>query len=407
MIRDSMAWARLCPAMCMLISGAPAVAQHQPTITTIDAPGAGATSGYGTEGSAMNQAGVVTGYYVGYDNVVHAFVWAPDSPGLSGVGTPFRWGGDDGSFITFDGPGVPSSVPNDPFSPPDTWINTSAPGTYAAAIDAMGAVTGYYVDANYVARGFLRAPDGKFTSFEAPYAGSEPGQGQGTFATNMNLQGTIAGYYVDANNGSHGFVRTRDGAITEFDVPGAIGNTWLGWAQCISATGAVAGTYFDSAGQSYGFVRDPGGKAFSTFEYIDPDQNQDLIAWSGQGTNIWGINAAGTTVGAFVDANNVYHGLVRTSDGKITVFDAPRAATGAHTVSEAINEEGAVVGFYNDANGVHHGFLRSADGRFTYFDDSNGGDQFHQGTVPMFIIEDAVAGFYEDGDYVWHGFVRN
>lgn len=52
--------------MCMLILGVPAVAQHQPTITTIDAPGAGATSGYGTEGIAMNQAGVVTGCYVGY-----------------------------------------------------------------------------------------------------------------------------------------------------------------------------------------------------------------------------------------------------------------------------------------------------------------------------------------------------
>ena len=74
---------------------------------------------------------------------------------------------------------------------------------------------------------------------------------------------------------------------------------------------------------------------------------------------------------------------------------------------QAINDEGTVAGFYNDANGMHHGYLRSADGRFTYFDDPNGGDQFHQGTVPQFIVGYTVAGFYEDSDYVWHGFEWN
>jgi len=66
-----------------------------------------------------------------------------------------------------------------------------------------------------------------------------------------------------------------------------------------------------------------------------------------------------------------------------------------------------VVGFYNDANGVHHGFLRSADGKFTYFDDPAGGDQFHQGTAPMFLVGHIASGFYEDSDYVWHGFEWN
>jgi hypothetical protein len=386
----------------------PGIAQHQSTFTTIDAPLAGGSYGYGTEVIAVNSFGVAAGYYVGYDNIVHGYARTPD-----------------GTFIKIDGPEcragqtsqcVPSSLPDadDPYTPPVTWINLNAPGTYAAAVDLMGGVTGYYVDANGVAYGFLRRgsgptwirdePWGEFTSIVVPDAGTQAGQG--TFPINMNWEGTIAGYYVDANNGYHGFVRAHNGAITKFDVPDGIANTWVGWAQCISATGAVAGTYFDSAGQSYGFVRHPSGKSFTTFEYMDPDQNQDLTAWSGQGTNIWGINTAGTTVGAFIDANNIYHGLVRTADGQITVFDAPRAAAGAHTVSEAINDEGAVVGFYNDANGVHHGFLRSADSRFTYFDDPNAGGEFHQGTVPMFNIGDTVAGFYEDGDYVWHGFMR-
>ena len=409
MTRECKSLARLFQAtICTLLLSVPGIAQHQPAFTTIDAPLAGTSYGYGTEVIAVNLFGVAAGYYVGNDNIVHGYARTPD-----------------GTFIRIDGPQcgagqtsqcVPSSLPDsdDPFTPPSTWINLNAPGTYAAAVDLMGGVTGYYVDANGVAWGFLRRGPGpawirdehrgEFTSIVVPDAGTQAGQG--TFATNINWEGTIAGYYVDASYGNHGFVRAINGAITEFDVPDGIGNTFVSWAQCISATGAVAGNYFDSAGQSYGFVRHPNGKSFTTFEYMDPDQNQDLTPWTEQGTNIWGINAAGATVGAFIDANNIYHGLVRTADGKITVFDAPPAAAGAHTVSEAINDEGAVVGFYNDANGVHHGFLRSADGRFTYFDDPNGGGEFHQGTVPMFNIGDTVAGFYEDGDYVWHGFMR-
>jgi probable HAF family extracellular repeat protein len=395
-----MAWRGLLPVVCLLILilGMPAPAQRQPTFTTVDARLAGGSNGYGTEVIAMNPVGVATGFYVGYDNIVHAYVRTPD-----GKLTPF-----DGQRCTSGQTTqcVPYSLPDsdDPLSPPDTWPNYSAPGTFGTAIDAMGTVTGYYVDANGVAYGYLRAPHGAFTSFSAPGAGTQAGAG--TFSSNINLEGVISGYYVDGQWGSHGFVRTRDGVITPFDAPGGIGTTWTNWGQCINMAGAVTGGFFDSNGLSDGFVRNPDGK-FETFAWVDSDQNQDLSAWSGEGTNIYAINAAGITTGSFEDANGVYHGLVRTADGKMLEFDAPRAPAGANTIPEAINDQGTVVGFYNDANGVHHGFLRFADGRFAYFDDPAGGDQFHQGTVPQFIVQNTVAGFYEDNDYVWHGFVWN
>lgn len=408
--KSFMAWGMLSPAMCMLMLGVSAIAQQPkqptvttidapaagtrhplpkgptaaPTITTFDAPGAGAASGSGTEALAMNPAGAVTGYYVGYDNVVHAYVQTPD-----------------GKFATFDGPGVPSFVSVSPYSIGSSWIDTGAPGTWAVAIDASGAVTGYYVDANRWARGYLRAPDGTFTSFDVPHAGTGPDQG--TFAANMNLEGTIAGFYVDNSDVGHGFVRTREGAITEFDAPGAgtgpNQGTWLGWAQCISTTGAVDGTYWDSADVSHGFVRDPDGN-ITTFEVKEPP---------GGSTETAGINPAGAIVGIFTDANGIAHGLVRAADGVITVFDVPlQDAVGQNTVSEAIDPSGAVTGFYNDQNKVHHGFLRSADGKFTYFDVPAAGNlSAKQGTVPMFIDpEDRVSGFYIDSNWVWHIFVR-
>ena len=51
--------------------------------------------------------------------------------------------------------------------------------------------------------------------------GAGTGANQGTFAIGINTGGKIAGYYVDAGNASHGFVRTAAGVITAFNVTGA------------------------------------------------------------------------------------------------------------------------------------------------------------------------------------------
>jgi hypothetical protein len=62
------------------------------------------------------------------------------------------------------------------------------------------------VDANSVSHGFLRAPDGAITTFDAPGAGT--GAFQGTEPLGINSKGAISGSYIDANNVGHGFLRT-------------------------------------------------------------------------------------------------------------------------------------------------------------------------------------------------------
>src|SRR5580658_3614816 len=49
-------------------------------------------------------------------------------------------------------------------------------------------------------------------SFEAPGAGTSPGQG--TEAISINAEGVITGAYVDASNTVHGFLRYPDGRFT-------------------------------------------------------------------------------------------------------------------------------------------------------------------------------------------------
>jgi len=67
-------------------------------------------------------------------------------------------------------------------------------------------VTGEYVDASDVNHGFVRTKHGALTAFDAPGAGTGPGQG--TIPLSNNPADAITGYYIDANDVSHGFLRT-------------------------------------------------------------------------------------------------------------------------------------------------------------------------------------------------------
>jgi probable HAF family extracellular repeat protein len=75
------------------------------------------------------------------------------------------------------------------------------------------------------------------------------------------------------------------------------------------------------------------------------------------------INDSGTVVGTYRDANLVRHGYLRQPDGTFVSFDDPNAAqlplsiTDLGTNPRGINANGTVVGFYADANGVRHGFI--------------------------------------------------
>ena len=84
-------------------------------------------------------------------------------------------------------------------------------------------ITGWYSDTIGNLHGFLRVLDGNITAFDAP-----PG-GQITGSTwipdgpppSINPVGAIAGIYADSGGVEHGFVRTPDGTFTTIDFPGA------------------------------------------------------------------------------------------------------------------------------------------------------------------------------------------
>src|SRR5213078_3601035 len=98
--------------------------------------------------------------------------------------------------------------------------------------------------ANFSDTPFVR-PESTITTFDAPDAGTGPGQGTNAFS--ITAEGAIAGRYSDAGDVFHGFLRTPDGAITTFDVPGAGTGPGQGTrAANINPAEAIAGRYIDA-----------------------------------------------------------------------------------------------------------------------------------------------------------------
>jgi hypothetical protein len=130
--------------------------------------------------------------------------------------------------------------------------------TFAQGISLTGAVVGNYLDASYVNHGFLRTSDGSYILFDAPGAGT--GAGQGTVAEAADPAGVIAGLYIDASDVARAFVRTPDGRYTTFDAPGAgtvVGSYQGTYPMAISPVGAITGYYLDANNVEHGFLRLP------------------------------------------------------------------------------------------------------------------------------------------------------
>jgi hypothetical protein len=290
--------------------------------TNFDAPGADPVAG-GTSPNAINDFDVITGVSVDSNYVEHGFVRTPD-----------------GTITVFDVPGA-GSVPG------------SYQGTYSASINDLGEAVGYYLDANYTAHGFLRAANGKITTFDDPAAGS--GVYQGTWPNSINDFGVIVGATTYSDNSSHGLLRTKNGSYPDFQFPSPTDyNTAF-----INDRGVIAGSYAQAPFTDFvGYQRTPDGR-MTVFE---APGSGATTTYSYEGTWMNALNLQGTTTGYVQSADVESNSFIREANGKITVFELPgqAAVPGNYTGSGgfAINAAGVVTGKWYDANLAIHGFLR-------------------------------------------------
>jgi hypothetical protein len=208
--------------------------------------GFGDGADYETVVTGLNASGTVVGYF------------AVDSNRSSFIRHP------DGFLIQFD-------VPVDLGECQD-YVQS----TVAESINANGVVAGWYslsIDPcpTVTAGGFVRSQQGIFTLFNPPGTiATLPGPGlpgpagfvkggkeslSAPHRLSINLSGSIAGSYVDAEGAQHGFLRNPYGTITSFDPPRGGQTT----ATSINDSGVIAGSYFYdwNAQIPQGFLRLP------------------------------------------------------------------------------------------------------------------------------------------------------
>ena len=192
--------------------------------------------------------------------------------------------------------------------------------------------------------------------------------------------------------------------MTSIDVPFP-GNQGTA-ALAIDAEGTILGIYFDANGNRQVYLRSRDG----VFTAVHPPGDVS-------GTVAESINNCGALSGFFIDSNSVYRGFLRQADGSIVSFEAPLAGTGSGQGTlpsvefqqgshNALNERGDLVGSAVDANYTAHGFLRTHDGEFFSFDLPQGVGSYN-GTVPSSINSTGtiVGSSFDDNDG-GHGFVR-
>jgi hypothetical protein len=243
------------------------------TFTQIDAPDAGpgpfpqGTFVSSNTPMGINAEGAVIGNYADANSVQHGFVRSAK-----------------GKITEFDPAG-------------STFTETNA-------IDLLGNIVGFYFDANSVGYGYLRDPRGNITVIDAPGADHSPGNFNGTFCVGITVTGEIEGVYVDSNFVLHGFTRSPEGKYSTYNVPAA--GTGAGQGTLPESNddfGAIAGNYFDANGVSHGFLRNLRG-SLTTFDVPGAGTG------AGQGTVPSDNSDTGLVTGQVIDSNNVDHGFL-------------------------------------------------------------------------------------------------
>ena len=196
---------------------------------------------------------------------------------------------------------------------------------YPSGINDHGQITGEYIRSD-TELGFVRSPNGRLTTFGVPGA-------QATEAAKINDSGQIVGRYsddsplVDDSSQVHGFVRDRRGIVTRIDFPGARHTLPTG----INDRGDVVGYYVDDRDETHGFLwRD---RRFT---------NVDLVG--AHSPTPMDINDRGDIVGMYLDDAGATRGFLLAGQGYTTI-SAPGAAA---TVPSGINDRGEVVGYTAD-----------------------------------------------------------
>ena len=315
--------------------------------TTFDFPGSQNTYFY-----ALGNNGNAAGHYEDSDGLYHGVVLENgellqyDFPGAVQTeiyGISDATGALTGNFI--DASGVHRG-----FSGDTSVEYPEATATYAAFVNAAGFIIGSYIDAEGIYHAYAQAPDGSFASFDPLPEASKleyffvPGINDvGTGVVLAKAVGDILRTYVGS---------TRQG-LQELQVPGSVSTE--GWN--INQDGSVVGHYDSEDGRVQGFIARPPAQVGDEPDVAPANANYTFETIDVPGVEFLALTASSD----FED----YAGYTKSADGEkevaftlidglFTTYDFPGSQ---NTYFYALGNNGNAAGHYEDSEGLFRGVV--------------------------------------------------
>jgi uncharacterized membrane protein len=239
--------------------------------------------------------------------------------------------------------GLASSRPD-----PNVFTTIDRPGadfTLLWGINAQGEIVGTAGKgaAFHGGSGFLRRTDGSFVTIDAAIPGVAVKM---TSARGINPVGEIVGFYKDAANFNHGFLRGMDGSFTVIDFPEAVFRPFEDESGVFAETGALS---IDPHGEIIGNYLGMDGETLKTHGFLLRRGKYTSIDYPGAAlTFVRGINPDGDIIGRYdildVSTNKVKTHSFLLRHGKFTSIDFPGAV---RTFARGISPNGDIVGRYD------------------------------------------------------------
>lgn len=197
-----------------------------------------------TQANGVNDMGTIVGDYIGGDQLTHGFLYAGGRfahfdarrgvsnwiSGINNVGNLSGYVGNDGNTQGFVKIG--RNI---------TFFTFRGNVTYVSGINASNTAVGYFIPPPFTAyHGFIRTMNGAMSQFDYPGALS-------TDCLGINDGGEVTGFYLDTRNMPHGFTY-RNGKFQTSTLPDIAG---------INNSGSFVGSVTSTAGKTTGYLSTP------------------------------------------------------------------------------------------------------------------------------------------------------
>ena len=318
--------------------------------TTYDFPGSKNTYFF-----ALGNNGNAAGHYEDSDGLFHGVVLENgelrqyDFPGA--VETEL-WGISDatgaltGNFI--DAAGIRRG-----FSADEIIEFPGATETYADFVNASGGMVGSFVDADGLYHSYIRTPRGRFVPLKLPRAASL----EYFFVHGINDENVVVARAKPVDGVPLTYVGSLQEGLQEFKVPGSVSTEGYN----INQDGSIVGHYDTADGRRHGFIARPITDTAAPVE-DQPIPTPADLNYTFESINVPSVDFLAVTASSdFED----YAGYTKSADGEkkvaftlidgvFTTYDFPGSQ---NTYFYALGNDGQAAGHYQDSEGLYHGVV--------------------------------------------------